>query len=255
MIRVRTAGWGPALLGLVAAVAVLGASPAAAEVAADLADEPVVVESGAAGVDADALRTVVDDARDAGTALRVGVLAEDTAGTAEALAENALAGAGGGTVLVVSPDEVAADSDEHSGGDLDRALDAWLDAGEDDVVAGTEAFVGALDGGGFDTSGLPGPLAGMNPMVLLIGGIILFVVLMSLLGRGRRRARRRGYRRGYRRGGVGTGVAAGATGAAIASRRSRRSTGGSRSRGSRGSSGSRSRSRSRGSSRSRSRSR
>ena len=120
----------------------------AAATPADVA--PVLVADGfyiEAGSDADpaAVSDAVAEARFAGGALSVAVLATEPSGGATVFAENALDEMGGrGTVFVVGPESVgwASQDDIYSREQLDAATDASLDGSSDTEVV--ELFVASL---------------------------------------------------------------------------------------------------------------
>ena len=228
------------VVGMLAALGLLLAPPPAQAqgVADELAATGYVVEDGADDVDDSRLEDAVGDARNQGVDLSVAFLAEDPEAGAEAEADS-LAERVDGVVLVVSPSEIGASSATHSSGQIDSALDAAADelGSSDDPVDAVVAFADELEsataGAGFDTSQLPGPLAGLSVPALIIGAIAVLVVL-SLLGRllggGRRRGGHQGpmgqpgYGRGYgrrRRGGMGGGFVGGLLGGALGGRMAR----------------------------------
>ncbi len=241
---VRTTSWAAVVLALLASstlALMVAAAPAhAQDTEEQLAAEGYVVEDGADDVDESRLASTIEDARRDGVELSAAFLADAPEG-AEAAADSLVEGLGG-VVLVVTPDEIGASGEEYSSADIDAALDAAADelGADDDPVDAVAAFASELGEGtamdGFDTSQLPGPLAGMSPTTLILGAIailVVFALLRRLLGGGRRRRRYQGgmhepgyggYRGGYgsrRRGGMGGGLVGGLLGGAIGGRMAR----------------------------------
>jgi uncharacterized membrane protein YgcG len=151
------------MLSLVALVLVVAATPS--EVVPIVAANGYYIEEGA-----DATQEVVGDAvaeaRFAGGALSVVVLAQEPPAGATTFADSVLSGlpSSGATVLVVAPETVgwASAGDVWSNGELDAALDASLDGrSSDDVVT---IFISEL---------LEPSTGGASGMVIFLGIVVL----------------------------------------------------------------------------------
>lgn len=127
---------------LVAALAMSG--PAAAqsldEIAEELADDSVYVERGAEGSET-RLARVLADARDQGVIVHVVSL--ESSANSESVART-LSQSVGGTVIVITPDEVGATSAVYPDGPVERALDAAIGPVSASTQDGVEAFVASL---------------------------------------------------------------------------------------------------------------
>lgn len=128
----------------IAALVVLVAAAQPVDVAPVLDAQGFFVEAGS-NADPDAVEAAVTQARFAGGALSVAVLASEPAGGATIFAGNTLDEMGGtGTVFVVAPETVGWESqgDNYTRDQLDDATDASLDGGSDTEVV--ELFVSTL---------------------------------------------------------------------------------------------------------------
>ncbi len=96
------------------------------------------------GVDISAMEDVVGDV--AGRDLYFVALVETPPGGADLFADEVLSRLGSGTVVVISADELGAVSSRYGDGDLERAIDASLDAFEGSYPEGFAAFAAALIG-------------------------------------------------------------------------------------------------------------
>lgn len=122
-----------------------------------------------AQVDAESLVAIVADAREHDLQLSVVVLGDNLPGglpATEALARELRSGAE--TVLLLTPDWLAADSGELSEQTLNRALDAAEAAGADDLAAAREFTDAALGRGGVPWGWLA--VAGVTLVVVLVAG-------------------------------------------------------------------------------------
>lgn len=156
------------LLVAAAAVTLIAATPA--EVAPELRTVGYFVDEGSAA-DPATVSAAVSDARNAGGALNVVVLAEEPGGGATTFSDAVLDELGTGTVLTVAPETVgfASQGDVWTLDELEEAVDASLDAGSDTEVV--ERFVATLIGQ---------PVGGEEPASS--GGGLLWWLLIVALG-------------------------------------------------------------------------
>lgn len=137
-------------LGALTLIALLvAAGPAAAQdvdaLLRDVLAQHYAIEAGAEPVDIDVLAEALAKARADGVDLAVVVLADDPRQGALAVADAVLRGVARGTVLVVSPTDVAAASAEHPDQDVHRALEGSATALGGPIPAGVAAFAAELE--------------------------------------------------------------------------------------------------------------
>ncbi len=158
------------LLSLIALVFVVAATPS--EVAPIVAGDGFFIEQGADATP-EVVGNAVADARFAGGALSVVVLAEEPSAGATTFADAVLDGfsSGTGTILVVAPETVgwSSSGDIWTNGELNAALDASLDgsSSNDVVTIFVEKLVVPSSGGGSGTVIFFG-------FIVLIGGAFAF---------------------------------------------------------------------------------
>ena len=157
------------------------------EIAVELRDNGVYVEPGAEG-DESELAGIVS-----GTSVSIVSLANDILPSAESFSRD-LRDDVGGTVLVVTPSEIAAASTTFPNDDVDRALDAFGGSVED----GTRSFISALDAtttAGADSSSGEGSTDGSSGggsaagLLIVLGVIVVAIVAVVLFVRSRNRKR------------------------------------------------------------------
>lgn len=162
----------------VTALVFLVAAAQPAEIAPVLKANGYFIEAGS-DADSGAVSDAVAEARFAGGALSVAVLAAEPSGGATVFAENTLGAMGGvGTVFVVGPETVgwASEGDIYSREQLDSATDAALSGRSDTEVV--QLFVSTLTGksiGGIEADGGGGFGWGWVFLVVIVGGgVFLF---------------------------------------------------------------------------------
>ncbi len=159
------------------ALVILVAAAQPVDVAPVLQAQGFYVETGS-NADPAAIENAVQEARFAGGALSVAVLATEPAGGATIFAENTLNEMGGaGTVFVVAPETVGwgSQGDIYTREQLDEATDASLDGRSDTEVV--ELFVATLVGhpvGASESSGGGFPWGIVLLVIIILGVAFLF---------------------------------------------------------------------------------
>jgi len=160
----------------VTALALLVAAALPAEVAPVLTSNGYFIEAGS-DADSGAVSDAVAEARFAGSALSVAVLAVEPSGGATVFAENTLDAMGSvGTVFAVGPETVgwASEGDIYGREQLDSATDAAVSGGSDTEVV--QLFVSSLTGksvGGIQADGGAGLGWGWVLLIVIVGGGVL----------------------------------------------------------------------------------
>lgn len=128
------------------------------------------------GVDIGAMEGLVADV--AGRDLYFVALVETPPGGGDLFADEVLARLGSGTVVVVSADEVAAVSSRYGDGDLNRAIDASLDAFDRTYPDGFAAFAAALTASAEPAAGGAGRWLVLLVVVGVVG-LVAFTLVRS----------------------------------------------------------------------------